>query len=457
MSVPRLVVAAMEPGPALELAAGALLATLGRQQTARAVLIGLDVHLWNLLYAASDKAPRVLDPALHDDAAAAELCGRWAENCDLSLYVAVRPVLDTWEGVPGSRPVDIAQRLDAPVVLVLDARERGATAAAAVYGACALAGRAEVGGLIVVGSEDGPNNELMAALRRDIKLPLLGKIPLQLSEQFMRQRAVTTGTMRTFGAKADPGSELRLCSEAASYLNADDLLAAAARRGYVPAVPRRLFTSEANAIDLRLAVAWGPPLQPLGLENIDLLQAAGVELVPLHIGRDRVLPPDVNGLIIAGQLDEGQIAAFAANDELLAELADKIGNGLPTLAIGGGALLLLRRLSDSRGRSYDLAGVFPAEAELIEWYERPRYMRTTATRANPYDEGDNVLYELFDLEFLVLEQESFAYRIAGDGADIGEGFAIARCLATTLYPSFALSPGMASRFIAAMRLAGSWR
>ena len=123
--------------------------------------------------------------------------------------------------------------------------------------------------------------------------------------------------------------------------------------------------------------------------------------------------------------------------------------------MGGGTLLLLRRLSDSRGRSHGLAGVLPAEAELLEWYERPRYVRARAARGNPFDEGENLLYELFDLEFLLLEQESFAYHV-GDADEPGqaEGFALARCLATTLYPSLPRCPALAASFVAAMRLAG---
>ena len=158
-----------------------------------------------------------------------------------------------------------------------------------------------------------------------------------------------------------------------------------------------------------------------------------------------------------GQLDEGQIAAFAGNRELIDELARAIHDGLPTIAFGGGALLLHRRLSDSRGRSHDLVGVVPAEAELIEWYDRPRYVRVSATRENPYDQEDNVLYELFDVEYLEMEQASFAYRVRGDDeTSQAEGFALHRCLATSLYPSFALCPAVADRFVAALRLAGKW-
>ncbi len=454
MSVPRLVVCGLEPGPAVALAAGALQACLAGQRAVRAITIGADLPLWRLLYAGEGRAPRVLDPALHDDAVL-ELYDYWSEGSDLVLLVAVQPALDRWQGVKGSRAVDIAAGLDAPLVMVLDARERGPTAAAAACGVRALAGRLEIAGVIVVGGDErGAAAELGQVLRRDAGLPILGWIPPQLSEQFVRGYSSATGTLRQIGPRPVKGGERRLCAEAGTYLERDDLLAAAARRGFLPGRARQLLTPLPAAHGLRLAVAWGPPLEPFALENVDMLQAMGLELAPLNIARDRELPPDVSGLLLAGQLDEEQLPAFAGNAALQAALAAAIDDGLPTLAMGGGALLLLRRLSDSRGRSHELAGVLPAEAELLEWYERPRYVRARAARGNPFDEGENLLYELFDLEFLLLEQESFAYHV-GDAGEPGqaEGFALARCLATTLYPSLPRCPALAASFVAAMRLA----
>ena len=146
--------------------------------------------------------------------------------------------------------------------------------------------------------------------------------------------------------------------------------------------------------------------------------------------------------------------AFAGNDALKINLAAAINGGLPTLAVGGGALLLLRRLADSRGRTHELAGVLPAEAELLEWYERPRYVRAAPARENLYADGETTLYELFDLEFLTLQQEAFAWRVgeAGEEGQV-EGFVHERCLATTLVPSLAAAPSLAANFVAAMRLA----
>lgn len=452
MSVPRLVLCGLEPGPALALAAGALLARCDGERVVRAVSVGVDVPLWRLLYASPGRAPRVLDPALHDDSML-ELYDSWSEGCDLLLVVAVEPALDRWQGVKGSRAVDVAAGLDAPLVLVVDARERGATAAAAVYGVRALAKRVELAGVIVVGGDErGAGGELGDILRRDVGLPVLGWIPPQLSEQFVRQYTAATGSVRQIGARPLKGSEQRLCVEAGTYLDHDDLLAAAARRGYVPARPRRLLTTVPEASGLVLAVAWGAPLEPFVLENVDLLQARGLTLAPLHVSRDHELPQGASGLLLAGQLDEDQLPAFSGNAELRGALVEAVTDGLPTLAMGGGALLLLRRLADSRGRSHELTGVLPAEAELLEWYERPRYVRAQATSGNPFDRGENLLYELFDLEFLTLEQEEFAYRVGAAGEEgQAEGFVQGRCLATTLCASLPRCPALAADLITAMR------
>jgi len=173
----------------------------------------------------------------------------------------------------------------------------------------------------------------------------------------------------------------------------------------------------------------------------------------VHLERDEAVPAGVAGLYLAGLLDEESLGAFAANDRLRTSLADAVTAGLPTLALGGGALLLLRRLADSRGRTHELAGVLPGEAELLEWYERPRYVSATAARENPYLQGEVTLYELFDLEFLTLQQESFAWRLGGPDDGQVEGFVHERCLATTLVPSLPAVPDLAAGFVAAMRSA----
>jgi cobyrinic acid a,c-diamide synthase len=436
------------------LAAGALLAAFGADRTVRPVLLGADLPLWRLLSGTRARTPRVLDPRLVDDAAAGELYDEWAAGTDLTAVVAVEPALDRWEGVKGSRPIDVALALDAPLVLVVDARERGATVGAWVCGLKLLARTLEFAGVIVVGGEEqGRARGLRSLIEETARTPVLGWLPPQLSEQFARQYGGAQGPLRQIGPQPAKGGEAALCREAATYLDRDGLEAAAARRGFLPARPRRLLAPLPSASGLKLAVAWGAPLEPFALEAIDLFKAQGLELEPVHLQKDEALPEGTAGLYIAGLLDEDGLAAFAANAPLKAAVADAVATGLPTMALGGGALLLLRRLSDSRGRTHELVGVLPGEAELLEWYDRPRYVSATAARENPYALGEATLYELFDLEFLTLQQEAFAWRLGGEEEGQVEGFVQERCLATTLVPSLLAAPGLAASFVAAMRLA----
>jgi cobyrinic acid a,c-diamide synthase len=452
MSVPRVIVAGVEPGPAVDLVAGALLAGIGEPRAVRPILLGLDLPLWRLVYDLSSRSPRAIDPLLFSRDAVLELYDRWAVEADLVLFVAARPLVEAWEGVPGSRPSELAARLDVPVVLAVDGRERGASAAATVYGSKLLADKLDIGGIVLVGADDSPTcRELTEVLRREVRLPLLGSVPPQLTEQFVRQHGAG-GRVRTVGAAPARGGVGHLCKEAASYLDIDAVLALAAQRGYLPAPPRRLLAAQANASGLSVAVAWGPPLQPVALENVDLLQAAGVRLVPLNLARDREVPADVDGLLLLGQLDEASVQPFVENTALLGEVRAAVEEGLPTLAMGGGALLLLQRLADSRGRGHELLGLAPAEAELIESYERPHYVEVSASRHNPYDEGRQTMVELFDLEFSLLEQGDFAYQVETPGGTLAEGFVVRRCLATTLYGSFVANPHFIGRFISVMQL-----
>lgn len=447
MSVPRLVLCGVEPGPAVALAAGAVLASCGSERRARAVTVGVDLPLWRLLQASPGRAPRVLDPALHGDSML-ELFDAWCAGAGLVLVVAVEPALDRWQGVRGSRAVDLAVGLDAPLVLVLDATGRGATAGAAVHGVRAMAGRAEVAGAIVVGADEaGRGAELRTLLRAEAGLPILGWVPPRLGAAF----AELLG-----GEAPDAAAAQRLCAEAAAHLDVDELSGAAARRGYVPSRPRRLLTLDPAAAGLTLAVAAGSPLEPFAPENVDLLEAAGLRVATFDLARDASLPDGAAGLLLSGGLDEGGLPGFATNEPLKAALAAAVARGLPTLAMGGGCLLLLESLADTAGLVHELAGALLGEAELLEVYERPRYVPVRAAPGNPFEQGESVVYEVFDEEFLLLEQESFAYEVkAAGGEREADGFALPSCVATTLVASLAASPALAAGFVQAMKAAES--
>lgn len=425
----------------------------------RPVLLGVDLRLLRLLAETAPRAPRVLDPRLTDAGAADELYEEWSADVDLTLLVAAEPALDPWMGVKGSRPVDAAAMRDAPLVLVIDARERGATAAAAAAGVQRLCDRPEleIAGVIVVGGDErGPAGELRHLLEGEAGLPVLGWLSPWLSGEFARRYAGDPAGPRQIGA-SPPADAASVCREAAAQLDLGAIRAAAARRGFLVAPPRRLLSPSPAAGGTTLAIAWGSPLRPFALEVVDLFRAMGVTLAPVELGCDPRLPEVAEGLVIAGLLDEDELAAFAANESLRAAIARAVVDDLPTLALGGGALLLLRAITDTRGDRHAMTGVLPAEAEGVGLRRRPRYATAVAAAENPFAAGETTVCELFAVNLVHEREAGAAWRLAAPGAaGYGgearvEGFAAANLLATTLVPSLAMLSEIAARFVAAAR------
>ena len=186
-------------------------------------------------------------------------------------------------------------------MLVVDARERGATAAAAACGARMLAGDLEFAGAIVVGGDDpSPAGELRRILEETARLPVLGWLPPQLSEQFARQYRRRPSALRQIGPQPVKGGEAALCREAGGYLGS--------RRpgggGRAPRLPAGAAAPAARAAPGRRRAharcRLGPPLEPFALEAIDLFKAMGLTLEPMRIGSDKTLPEGADGLFLAG-------------------------------------------------------------------------------------------------------------------------------------------------------------
>ena len=71
-------------------------------------------------------------------------------------------------------------------------------------------------------------------------------------------------------------------------------------------------------------------------DNLDMLTALGAELVPFSPLEDTSLPEAIDGLYIGGGYPELYAPRLASNRQLRAELKEKIGQGLPTIAECGG-------------------------------------------------------------------------------------------------------------------------
>lgn len=115
--------------------------------------------------------------------------------------------------------------------------------------------------------------------------------------------------------------------------------------------------------------------------NLELLQKMGAEIAffsPLH---DDKLPQDINGLI----LGSGYIADYAyrlsENKGLLKDIKEKVKQGLPTIAEGGGNILLCEKYFDGK-KEYPFSGCIDTEISQADKKAYFGYHYLTANEDN---------------------------------------------------------------------------
>ncbi len=381
-----------------------------------------------------------LDPALYDPSSLVRLYDESTSGAALSLLAASRGLLDAPEGASWT-PADVARSLDCPVVLVIDVRGWGEGIAALVAGFNERLGDLKLAGLILAGVEDRAHQEVLKRSLAGNGAKIVG---------WLDEGASLGWTTPAPGPQGLPLSAALLRS-VARQVDVAGLERLAGQRGFLHRAKTRPAPAPEGEPPLVL-VAGGQGFTPWSRDSIDQLAVAGCRVQRFDLLADEALPPGAAGLILAGHLWAETLPDVAANESLLADLARRIAEGLPTLAMGSGMLLLLRRLADDRGRSFSLAGVVPAEAELVSRLDEPLYLGVQAER-------DTVLlaagqratgWVLDDLELRQWPSHALPLKVTAPGGRQQwlEGAATPRLLCSRVLLHLASVPGAAERFAA---------
>jgi cobyrinic acid a,c-diamide synthase len=108
-----------------------------------------------------------------------------------------------------------------------------------------------------------------------------------------------------------------------------------------------------------VAVAGGAAFTFCYTETVELLTAAGADVVTVDPLRDEALPPGTGALVLGGGFPEVHASDLSANEPLRADVARLAGSGAPVAAECAGLLYLARELD---GRP--MCGVIDATAAM---------------------------------------------------------------------------------------------
>jgi cobyrinic acid a,c-diamide synthase len=116
---------------------------------------------------------------------------------------------------------------------------------------------------------------------------------------------------------------------------------------------------------VRLGLAWDEAFHFYYPDNLEALEAAGVELVRFSPIRDARLPEGLDGLYLGGGYPEVHAEALAANRPMLEGVRALAASGRPVYAECGGLMYLSEGVRTLDGRRHALAGVVPAETRML--------------------------------------------------------------------------------------------
>lgn len=432
---PRLVIAGTSSGVGKTTVATGLMAAFRRRGVRVAsAKVGPDFIDPGYHSAATDRPGRNLDAWMCGASAMAPLADRAAAGCDLLIVEGVMGLFDGAADGGAASTADVARFLDAPAVLVVDARSMSQSVAALVSGYRSFDPAVRVAGVVLnqVGSD---NHEIMLreALAA-IGMPVFGVLRRDDSLVWRDRHLGLVPVVEHPQRVAESLDKLATLIEQGCDLDALDHLARSApsRTTDPPAQPQYVGTP-------RIAVASGPAFSFCYPDNLEMLAAAGAELLAFDPRRDP-LPEGVTGLMAGGGFPEVFAAELSDNVSLLRDLRQRVTDGLVVWAECGGLLWLSKSLDDCK-----LAGILEADGTMTKRLHLG--YRTARTLTDTPLGPTGTEFRGHEFHYSTVTPPGAALQFESRFANRTDGFATPTMLATYLHVHLATRPDLAESFV----------
>jgi len=295
-----------------------------------------------------------------------ELFAGRAEAEKTELFVT-EGVMGLYDGLGGIRQegssYHLAEVLDCPIILVVDAKGMGRSVLSVIRGFLADDKQHLVKGIIFNRMSRGMYEVLKGSAEIEPEVRILGYVPEKKELSF---------ESRYLGLTL-PDQQQRLLEKLESFsrlleecVDVDALCRLAGLYAAVlPKEPAGGMEEEKAGLSkpsgLRLAVAKDEAFCFYYRENLQLFTEMGAQIIYFSPLRDKGLPEKAAGLYIGGGYPEQFAEALSANTEMRSAIRRAVTEGMPILAECGGFMYLHEKLRDQQQRVYEMAGVIQGE------------------------------------------------------------------------------------------------
>jgi len=452
--IPRVVIAAPMSGSGKTTITTGLVAALARRgERPAAFKVGPDFIDPSYHRLATGRPARNLDAFMSGEELVRPLFRHGAHDAGIAVIEGVMGMFDGRDGTDDfASTAHVARLIDAPVVLVVDARAMAGSVAALASGFASYDTRVRVAAVVLnrVGS-DRHERILRDALDR-LGLPVVGVLPrddaLAAPERHLGLVPAAERGTQAGRTVAELGERIASACDLNAIVRIARSAPALGGETWSPAGALATAGAEPNPAPAQIAVAAGSAFTFRYEENLELLRAAGAELIEFD-PLTETLPDGAKALYLGGGFPETFASELSANGALRGEIAGLAASDGPILAECGGLLFLCRELD---GRP--MCGVIDADARMGE--------RLTLGYREAQAASDSVLarrgWHLRGHEFHYSRVApgagpAPAWMLDGPRGPRSEGFVRGSVHASYLHCHWAACPRFAARFVASVHAA----
>ncbi len=397
------------------------------------ISLGLGATLSQSAYQvqAYKKGPDYIDPMWHQAATGnpcynldyftqshAEIRHTFDRNRDSADIVYVEGNKGLFDGVDtfgSDSNAALAEQLGLPVVLIVNAQGITRGIAPLLSGYENFSDSIEFAG-VILNEVAGPRHEakLLAAVKEYTNLKVLGVVP-KLSKLHLEERHL--GLVPHNEAQFSEAYIMQVSKLVKEHVDIDELLVQSTVLPLPTVNPEKPSTKPRPAVTLKIGIARDRAFGFYYPDDLQAMEALGVELVFFDTLQDRVLP-EVDALFIGGGFPETQLDALEQNGNMRTQIRCFIEAGNPVYAECGGLMYLCNNIS-YRGQTAGAVGVIDADVEMTDKPIGRGYAKIQAYHSHPWGIGQDIQQQKCCHEF-------HYSRLRGPATETGMAYEVTR-------------------------------
>ncbi len=311
---------------------------------------------------------------------------RYNENSDIALIEGNKGLYDGLDLEGSNSNAALAKLLEAPVVLVIDARGMTRGIAPLILGYQAFDKDINIAG-IIINQLGGQRHEtkLRAVIEKYTDVPVIGAV-YQNKNLAMVERHL--GLIPSNEASDAENKVKQIGEIIADQVDLDKVITIAKTTTLKD--DHQITIHRTNQFeDMQIGVMQDAAFGFYYPDDIQSLKDSGVKIVYINALTDKKLPRQLNGLFIGGGFPETHMAKLSENLTLRQDIKQAVDAGLPIYAECGGLMYLSRSIS-WKGSKFDMVDAINADSVMEEKPQGRGYVQLEATIEHPWIQSNHI-------------------------------------------------------------------